>query len=420
MQVQRFFRAQMRLFRAQTAQAGMASPLVVALAARGFGKTHLSLHLAAQAALAAPAGDQVLWVTPVRDQFRQAWREMTLAYAAHLARRSAAETRCEWRRSGALEFRSAYDPDRLRGKTYRAVIVDEASLLPAQAWQSCIRPTQRRAHDWAVLLTTPRGWDWIAGLYRRRLSERAAPPLRLPAAWPLPAGGERFAASVDSARVREAREQSPADVFEREYQCAWLDSPRACFHNVAEKLEKSWPQREELTGPFVIGVDWGLNRDFTAACVVDLPSGRIAKFARVRRVASQWQFQMVAELAREFQDAFCLCDATSMQDQAIGALRQLQVLCMGFVFGTTSKAALIEHLLIGWERGAVRLPPYEPLVKELQAFESGFSSQTRQRTYRAPSDGGAHDDCVIALALAWWARTNRPEAGMDEEGGRKS
>ena len=72
-----------------------------------------------------------------------------------------------------------------------------------------------------------------------------------------------------------------------------------------------------------------------------------------------------------------------------------------FMFGAESKTKLIDKLTLGLSARAVQYPPHRVLLSELRAFEDGEVGRSGRATMGARS--GAHDDVVIALALAWWA-----------------
>ncbi|MCY3018236.1 MAG: hypothetical protein NTW87_04285 [Planctomycetota bacterium] len=58
---------------------------------------------------------------------------------------------------------------------------------------------------------------------------------------------------------------------------------------------------------------------------------------------------------------------------------------------------------IAFDSGTISVPNVPVLIGELQAFKrlaDGRNSGLFHRRYGAPT--GLHDDCVIALALAWW------------------
>jgi hypothetical protein len=71
-----------------------------------------------------------------------------------------------------------------------------------------------------------------------------------------------------------------------------------------------------------------------------------------------------------------------------------------FVTTNATKSVIIDALALALERGELQLLQFEPLLDELEAFEVDRTASGLTR-YGAPS--GAHDDCVISLALAYSA-----------------
>jgi hypothetical protein len=83
----------------------------------------------------------------------------------------------------------------------------------------------------------------------------------------------------------------------------------------------------------------------------------------------------------------------------------MSVPVIGFQFTNATKAVIVEALALAFERGEIRIPADQVLIAELLAFEGerGTSGLIR---YGAPA--GFHDDCVMALALAWQGASAEP------------
>ena len=60
--------------------------------------------------------------------------------------------------------------------------------------------------------------------------------------------------------------------------------------------------------------------------------------------------------------------------------------------------AAVDALALAFEQESIRIPNDPVLLGELQAFQS-TKTATGLTRYTAPD--GQHDDCVIALTLAW-------------------
>jgi hypothetical protein len=76
---------------------------------------------------------------------------------------------------------------------------------------------------------------------------------------------------------------------------------------------------------------------------------------------------------------------------------------VGFNTNAASKPALIEALSLAVERGDLMVLDDRVLVSELEMFELEPMASGRFK-FGAPA--GSHDDCVIALALAWEAASH--------------
>ena len=72
----------------------------------------------------------------------------------------------------------------------------------------------------------------------------------------------------------------------------------------------------------------------------------------------------------------------------------------GVQLTNASKQHIIDSLAIAFERGDLKIIDDPVLIAELQAYESERLPSGLVR-YNAPE--GLHDDCCIALALAWSA-----------------
>ena len=83
-----------------------------------------------------------------------------------------------------------------------------------------------------------------------------------------------------------------------------------------------------------------------------------------------------------------------------------------FTFGVESKGKLIDRLTLGLSARALQYPPHRVLLSELRAFEYGAAGGSGRAKMGARA--GAHDDVVIALALAWFAAPEGAPVPMRE------
>lgn len=130
---------------------------------RQWGKTSLG---AALAIAEAAQGGQVWWVSPTFDAGTQVWRIVAPMVAAvpGIKLENRPVYRITFPSGGSVQFRSADNPDSLRGATLDALIVDEAAHMREEAWQVA-EPTLMIRKGWALFLSTPDGANWFKDLW---------------------------------------------------------------------------------------------------------------------------------------------------------------------------------------------------------------------------------------------------------------
>ena len=86
-------------------------------------------------------------------------------------------------------------------------------------------------------------------------------------------------------------------------------------------------------------------------------------------------------------------------DAIIDALLMRDVFVLPFTTTQASKNKIIGQLEKAFDYSEIRILNNDILVGELQAFEVVSRSANGMLKYSAPE--GMHDDCVMALAIAW-------------------
>ena len=201
----------------------------------------------------------------------------------------------------------------------------------------------------------------------------------------------------------------------------------------------SEPQAGRL---YTLGIDWGRKLDFTVVAIVDA-TARPARLVFLRRwQGTGWETQAreVGAICARFQPWRILADGNSIGDPLAETLQTEIGKAMTtplprqagtppeagggrglggragtverFTFGAESKTKLIDKLTLALSARAVQYPPHRVLLSELRGFEYGAVGASGKARMGARS--GAHDDVVIALALAWWAAPEGAPAPIRE------
>lgn len=136
---------------------------------RRWGKTRVGVAKAVRGACEDPGG--YWWVTPTYPHAEEGWsvlNEFADAFPSRSVTREKTERRVRFPGGGWVQIRSADDPNALRSKGLKGVVLDEAALMKPEVWGT-LRPALFDHHGWAAFLFTPNGFNWIHDLEQRTL-----------------------------------------------------------------------------------------------------------------------------------------------------------------------------------------------------------------------------------------------------------
>jgi hypothetical protein len=148
----------------------------------------------------------------------------------------------------------------------------------------------------------------------------------------------------------------------------------------------------------VVGVDWGKLADFTVFAVVDATTRELVALDRSNKVDYAVQLGRLNALCERFKPDRLIAEQNSMGEPLIEQLQRSGLPVWPFQTTNASKASVIDALALAFERGDLRIPDEAVLINELLVYQADRLPSGLLR-YGAPP--GMHDDCVIALALAW-------------------
>ena len=333
-----------------------------------------------------PAYSVAWWIAPTYQQARIAFKRLRpLALRADMA-----ALRLTFGGAREIEFKSAVHSDHLYGEDVVAAVVDEASRVGTESI-TAVRST----------LTATRGRWRLCGNVRG-VSNRFYAMCRASARGELPhshyAKIDAHTAARYSLRglpgedeiAAAKRELTPA-AFQELYEvrpaiggaCPFeLDDIMACT------------ARTLSTAPVAAwGVDLAKTQDYTVIVGIDA-DGRVAHFARFQMPWDRTMSMVASTLGTECRASI---DATGVGSPVVDVLRnRYNCPVTPFVFTAKSKADLVDLLRLDIAARRVRYP--EAVAEELVAFEA----TPRATGVNYAAESGAHDDAVMALALAVW------------------
>ena len=358
------------------------------------GKTRLGIDRLIHPAL---DGQPVAFFAPTYKMMSDVWRELYNTVQPVTQRVSSQEHRLELITGGVIDMWSLDTPDAPRGRKYQRVVIDEAAMVPhlQEAWQASIRPTLTDFQGDAWFTSTPKGMNFF-----RTVWQYGQDPARSEwASWQMPTTANPF---IKASEVDAAQAELPERIFAQEYLATFLEDAGGVFRGV-----RACATAERLTpyeSRFVMGVDWGQTNDFTVLVVMDSETRTVVDLDRFNQIGWSMQRGRLRAMAERWGVASIVAESNSMGGPNVEALQDEGLPVTAFETTGTTKGPLIESLALAFERQEIVILNDPVLVGELEAYEREVSPVTGRSRYSAPE--GMHDDCVMALALAWWGITN--------------
>lgn len=361
----------------------------VATCGRRWGKTYACANEIAKFAWEHP-GAVTWWVAPTYRQTMTAYRLITRHFWGAIEKASPSYMRIEWKSGSVTEFRSTDNFDALRGEGLDFLVLDEAAMVPREAWEAALRPTLSDRNGRAIIVSTPKGRNWFYHVWAR--GQDPAFPEWESFRFPTSANPH-----IPPEEIEEARATLPSDVFRQEYEAEFLEDSAGVFRGIKECIagELEPPQEGRI---YVAGWDVAKHQDFSVVVVMDAQRGHMVAFDRFNKVDYAIQLNRVQQLCMMYR-ARLLLDATGVGDPILEQAKRLGIQAEGYHLTPRAKQQLIEHLAVKIERREITFPNIPVLINELQQFQYEITRAGNVR-YSAPE--GFHDDCVIALALAVW------------------
>ena len=345
----------------------------VVMCGRRFGKSELSQILCINAAI---HGQQVAYITPTYKLAKAFFKK--LSQYLHFPN-NISDLIINFPNSGSVEFFTGERLDNLRGRKFHLVVVDEASFIAnlEDGWLNAIRPTLTDYIGKAVFLSTPRGKNYFYSLYMKS----GEPDWQ----------GFKFTTYdnpfIDKSEIDDARLQLPEVVFEQEYMANPAENSANPFGNTfIQKCIR--PISSQV--PIAFGIDLAKSFDWSVIIGLDA-NGHVAYFDRF-----QMDWHNTKETIRRLPKVPILVDSTGVGDPILEDLQREGISIQGLKFTSQSKQQLMEGLSTAIQQNRIGFPDNE-IRKELDIFEYQFNANGVR--YSAPN--GFHDDCVMALALAW-------------------
>jgi len=361
----------------------------VLAAGRRWGKTRLGVNECVGVAI---EGKRAWWVSPSYRTSEVGWRPLRqLSRKIPGTEIRLADRMVLFPGGGFVAIRSADNPDSLRGEGLDFVVMDECAFMQPEAWSEAIRPALSDRLGKALFISTPRGRNFFWDLYGRGGVDPDW------ASFTYPTSANPY---IQPSEIEAARAELPEIIFNQEYLAEFVDSEGAVFRRVHDAAILQ-PLEQPLEGhQYSAGVDVAASVDYTVITVLDVNTREMVALDRFNRVDYPVLEDRIAAAYAKWNMIGMVVEANSIGQGVIDHLHNRGMNIIPFTTTNTSKHGIIQSLQSAFEHGQIKILDNPVLVGELLSFESKKTT-SGNFTYSAPE--GQHDDCVMSLALAWYA-----------------
>lgn len=263
----------------------------VVSAGRRFGKGILGVSACFRLA---SIGKKCRWLAPSysSDSFQSGWRTATQLAGQipgvdiHLQRREISFAKVG---GGWLQFKTAEEPDSLRGEGIDFVVFDEAAHIPhlEEMWEQCVRPSLMDRCGSAWFISTPNGFNYFNNLFLRSRDKDDWASFQFPTS-----ANPHIAAD----EIDELRKTLPALVARQEIDAEFVQLAGALFKRQNIQVIDTEPMisycrswdlafTEKTTSDWTAGAKMGVTNDGTIV-ISDIVSGQMEWPDAVRLIAN--------------------------------------------------------------------------------------------------------------------------------------
>ena len=293
-----------------------------------------------------------------------------------------------------IYFRSAEKPETIRGLSIDYAFLDEAQDISDDAFNKAILPTLTAKGKKCLIAGTPKSKNWFY-LYFQRGDDKNYNSYTAPSS---------ISPFVSEEFLEEQKQSLPPAIYEQEFEAKWQEGDGEVFTNIdGVCILDEWGSTNQRTFG---GLDIGTKQDYSVLTILDR-NGRTLHIWRERGLEYSQIVDKVVYLCNQYKTDLMI-EANSMGDAVYEMIKKRYKNVQPFITTNTSKENIIRRLISDIQDGVLELPSpnlFQHLYKELQMFQYKYLPSGKV-SYQAMS--GAHDDCVMSLAICNWNRVQNP------------
>jgi hypothetical protein len=261
--------------------------------------------------------------------------------------------------------------------------------MNSRVWPEYVQATLLDYGGWGMFIGVPKGKNWATELWYQA-ADRTGWIQRRYTTYDNP--------NIKAEAIDEIMRNSTEALFQQEYLAQIVDDAGSVFRQIRSCI--SFPETEPQYGnSYVAGIDWAQVNDWTVIYVMNALSRQVVDYDRFNQIDWAIQRNRLEAMIAKWGVGSVLAESNSIGGPNIEALQDKGIPVIGFQTDNESKTNIVRALALAFEQHMIGIPDDPALIGELESYEAARLPSGKWR-YQAPD--GMHDDCVIALALAYW------------------
>jgi hypothetical protein len=259
-------------------------------------------------------------------EFRIVWKLIVDQQRIPVKRKSEREMFIQCDNGSFIECRSEENPDQLIGEGLDAIILAEAARLKHRTWDQYLRPALADRGGWALMTSTPRGFNWFYDFYQRGQShEKKFADWE---SWAIPSSSNPL---LSAEEIEAARQTSTPEAFAQEWEAKFIAYGGLVFpefdNNIHVRRHEYDPNMETA-----LWVDPGSTAPYAVLLVQITPDEQIRVLdeiyltghttAQIIRMAeAMWAYALLNDAGRPRNDLIVTIDKGAAEAAATWRLR---------------------------------------------------------------------------------------------------
>ncbi len=203
-------------------------------------------------------------------------------------------------------------------------------------------------------------------------------------------------------KMRELPHTFKQEYPEDPYSC-FLASGNSYFGDVSHAMIAPQMITPNPNDTYVGGLDFGQTVDYTVLIILNRATYQMVDMLHINKLSWGEQRRQITVMAQKWNNAPVWAEGNSIGRPNIEELWGAGLSVHEFQTTAKSKPPLIQGLHHALHEGGLTIWDHSALKHELRAF---VSKQLPSGAWQYAAQDGAHDDTVIALALAWHGITH--------------